>query len=155
MGGGELLQVIETRREGTGISREWLLLSGARQAAWGAVGSERLASLREREVATELAKTPLERLEGGFATVLAFWAKYELKWITEFYKTETKNNTYTQQPVEERPLGTSEVAHENVLCPSPGAFFLFIFFLSFLFFLMTTIQVIIWRNEQHSMKTKR
>lgn len=97
------------------------------------MGSERLASLRGREVATELAKMPLERLEGGFTAVLAFWAKHELKWITEFYRTKTRNNTCTQQPVEERPLGTSEVAHENVLCPSPGAFFLFIFFLSFSF----------------------
>ena len=64
-----LLQVIGTCRKGTVTSRE-MLLAAARQSAWGcgrpvvAVGSERLPSLKGREVVIESAKRPLERLEG-------------------------------------------------------------------------------------------
>lgn len=64
--GTVLLQVIETHRDSTVTSREWLLLSegGVSPKGWGAMGSERLAGLRGREVATETAKKPLEKLEG-------------------------------------------------------------------------------------------
>lgn len=51
------------RRHGH-FHREQCLLPGGGQARWGAVGLERLVGLREREVATEPAKRPLESLEG-------------------------------------------------------------------------------------------
>ena len=65
-----LLPVIGTCRKGMVTSRERLLLAAARQSAWGcgravvAVGSERLPSLKGREMVIESAKRPLERLEG-------------------------------------------------------------------------------------------
>lgn len=48
------------------------------------------------------------RLSGrkGFAAVLAFWAKRELKWITEIF---------------------GNLSGGNILCPSPGAF-IYLFF---------------------------
>lgn len=65
--GLELLQVIETHRESTATSME----SGAfsqelarSPGGQGAGGSDTPAGLRGREVATEPAKRPLERLEG-------------------------------------------------------------------------------------------
>lgn len=91
--GLEFLQIIEIHREGMATSTESTAFS---QACCGAVGLESLVGLRGREVATEPAKRPLGksgRLSGqkGFAAVLAFWAKHELKWITECFKTKKQN----------------------------------------------------------------